>query len=57
MRLVFSEVNAPVENVEINTAQISAGHHRLSQRILEVPLDVEFTREGLLSFVAHYSSR
>jgi len=31
MRLVFSDVNADVENPEITTAQASAGHQRLSQ--------------------------
>jgi hypothetical protein len=34
MRLVFSEVNTPVENAEITTAQASAGHHIFSQRSL-----------------------
>jgi len=31
MRLVLSEVKRLVENVEITTAQASAGHQRLSQ--------------------------
>jgi len=30
-RLVFSDVNADVENPEITMAQTSAGHHRRSQ--------------------------
>jgi hypothetical protein len=34
MRLVFSEVKAPVENPEITIAHAIAGHQRLSQDIL-----------------------
>jgi len=30
-RLVFSDVNADVENPEMTAAQTSAGHQRLSQ--------------------------
>jgi hypothetical protein len=35
-RLVLSEVNAPVENPEMATAQISAGHQYRSHFILAV---------------------
>jgi hypothetical protein len=35
MRLVFSAVNAPVENPEMTTAQASAGHQVFSQRTLQ----------------------
>ncbi len=37
MRLVFSDVNAPVEKPEIAIAHTMAGHQRLSQGILAGP--------------------
>ncbi len=36
MRLVFSEVNAPVENDEITMAHTTAGHHLLNHSNPEV---------------------
>jgi hypothetical protein len=36
MRLVCSDVNAPVENSEITMAHTTAGHHLLSQSFPEV---------------------
>ena len=55
MQLVFSEVKAPVENVEISSAHTSAGHHYFSQRILLNPfLCLEIF---LSSARSHHSSR
>ncbi len=52
IRLVFSDVNAPVEKVEITTAQASAGHHCLSQRTLLQPVVRRFAGDDHVVDVA-----